>query len=210
MTIETVSTIIGFVLFALSEILPLINIPANGLIHSLILGVGNAFKSPEQDIEMAHSILTTQPNLASIVNILSTNPQIKGIVNQLVQKPETANNISSVQTNPDVSNLISLVTNNPQTKMVITKLVSDSNNIAFLSNPEVLNVVKYLGPNVVSVIPTLSENPNLLDAFKIPEVMTNISQLIQNPQLSFILNKIFEDPNLLSTITNLIPETQHV
>ena len=181
---ETISTIIGFVLFGLSEIMPLINVPANGLLHSLILGVGNAFKSPQQDIELAHSLVTSDKTFAGIINVLSHNPQMKSIVNDLIKNPVNANNLSVLQNDPFVSNLVSLISTNPTSKSLITGLLSDPENITnitvLLANPKLLSSTLLLQstPDIVDILPTLVQNKNLLNAFKIPDVMNNIYQIL--------------------------------
>ena len=70
MATDLIPTIIGYVLFGISEILPLINIPTNGILHSLVLGFGNAFKNPEKDIELAQVLVHTKPTYANIVNTI--------------------------------------------------------------------------------------------------------------------------------------------
>lgn len=50
-------TIIGFTLFAISEIIPLLPIPANGIFHSFLIGLHNSFKNPIKDIESGKKIM---------------------------------------------------------------------------------------------------------------------------------------------------------
>ena len=86
------SAIIGFVLFILSEILPLINIKSNGIFHSLLLGLGNAFKNntliKNKDIELAESLINTKTNYANIINTINTNHQIRDVIEHLLINPQ--------------------------------------------------------------------------------------------------------------------------
>ena len=124
-----VTIIIGYILFAISEIFPFLPIPASGLLHSLTLGLSNAFINPSQDIEMAQS-LVSNTSLASIVNTISTSPQIKTIVTDLINNQSNANNISAVQSDPVISQLVSLTNSNQQFKLQMAAIVK---------NPALLN-----------------------------------------------------------------------
>lgn len=50
-------TIIGFTLFAISELIPLLPIPANGIFHSFLIGLHNSFKNPIKDIESGKKLM---------------------------------------------------------------------------------------------------------------------------------------------------------
>jgi len=51
-TAAEIGSILGFTLFVVSEIIPLLPIPANGIFHSFVIGLQNSFKSPIKiDIE---------------------------------------------------------------------------------------------------------------------------------------------------------------
>lgn len=123
MTNEIIATIVGYTLFILSELLSLINIPANGFLHSVILGLENAFKNPEKDIELAQVLIHTNPDYANIINTLSTNPIIQNIVNDLIKNPTNMNNIIAIQTNKDIASVVSIMRNNENSRESITKLV---------------------------------------------------------------------------------------
>jgi len=150
-----IATIIGYILFGISEILPLINIPANGFIHSIYSGIGNSFKNPEKDIELAQSLLNTKPTYANIINTIATNPQIQEIINNLLLNPSNANNITKLQSDQEINNLISIITHNPQLKTTILALANDQklnifisdlintpNIKQFINNTELLNKIK--------------------------------------------------------------------
>lgn len=204
MTTDLVAAIIGYVLFAISEILPLINVPTNGFLQTLLLGFKDAFKNPEKDIELAQILIHSKPDYANIVNTLSTNHVVQNIVQDLVQNPRNINNITAVQSQTDIASVVSSLRNNPALKNIVVKLVSDPptyNSIcALLSNPTLSDpIIQSLLAN-----PSIQANPSLLDAFKIPGITTNIQQLLQNPQLSDILNTLANDPAVLTNVANTL------
>lgn len=131
----TISSIIGFSLFALSEILTFINVPANGVLHALTVGMGNAFVQPQKnvDVEMAQS-LVSNPQLANVINTMNTNPQIKNIIDHLINNPTFANNISSVQNNSNISTLISMISSHPDFKNAMESLVKNPSLVSKLVN----------------------------------------------------------------------------
>lgn len=83
---ENTSAIIGYILFAVSEILPLLPTPTSGILHTFIIGTGNAFKAPRKDIELA--IQTVQDaDFAQIINALKSNPRLKKTVMNMIRDP---------------------------------------------------------------------------------------------------------------------------
>lgn len=139
MTGDVIVSLIGYVLFGVSEILPLINVPTNGLVQTLLLGFRDAFKNPDKDIQLAQVLVHTKPDYASIVNTLATNPTVQGIVQDLLIHPTNINNIIAVQSQNDIAIVVSTLRNNPTLKDMVVKLLSDPvtyNNIsALLSTP---------------------------------------------------------------------------
>lgn len=209
MNSELVASIMGYVLFAISEILPLINVPTNGFLHSVFLGLGNAFKTPEKDIELAQVLITTKPELclASMVNTMSSNPVVQGIFKDLMNNPTNINNITAVQSQKEIASVVSVLRNNPTIKKMVSDLLSNPNiynNInVLLTNPEISN------PNFLSILsnPVIQNNPRLLDVFKTPDV---IEQLLDNPQLSKIISVLSNDPDKLSKVNNIISSVINV
>ena len=134
---SAVASIIGWILFGISEILPFISIPTSGMFHTFILGLDRAFTSLPGDIEMATQ-LVPKGNYASIINTLSNNPQIKTIFDKLLSNPEDANNITLIQNNTgNYANIINVLNNNPQIKTILDNLLKhpeDANNITLIQN----------------------------------------------------------------------------
>ena len=91
---ENTAAIIGYVLFAISEIIPLLPIPANGVFHSFIIGLQNSFKNPHVDLELGQQLsgLQTQSksiNLHDVIEYINTNPDklphVKTYINGIEQ-----------------------------------------------------------------------------------------------------------------------------
>jgi len=92
---ENIATIIGYVLFAISEIIPLLPIPANGVFHSFIIGLQNSFKNPHVDLELGQQMTGLQSqnksvDLHDVVNYINKNPDklphIKTYINGIENK----------------------------------------------------------------------------------------------------------------------------
>jgi len=116
------TTITGYILFFLSEVLPLLPIPANGVLHSIAIGLKNSFsnKKPSTDVEIAQNLLISRPNMPNI--------------------------ISTLEGNHNLINSIKILNDNPQLLQQITKLAYDKNlqfiNTLLINNPDVINEIK--------------------------------------------------------------------
>ena len=141
-----ISTIIGYSLFLISEILPLMNIPTNGFLHTFVLGFSNAFKNPKKDIEMAQS-LVTDPSLANIINAINSNPQIKISVDNILNDPQLASlvNLSSKSLllplfnqlhtfNPDIINTLITLNNNSNKNSILNIINTLIHHPEFIEN----------------------------------------------------------------------------
>jgi hypothetical protein len=105
--------IIGFILFAVSEIIAVLPIPANGFLHSLSIGLNNSIKNSNTDIEMAQQIVTTKPNIASLFNKIAVNPELSSVIKKISDSPEIIPFIESLSKNPQLQYVLSLLQNNP-------------------------------------------------------------------------------------------------
>lgn len=124
-----ISSILGYVLFAASELLPLLPIPANGFLHSVSIGLFNSFKkSQSTDLEVAQNLLVSRPNMPNIVNTLEGNQKL----------------IDS----------IGLLNDNPQLLLLLNKLSKDKNlqfiNTLLVNNPDMINDIKKLVLNTIN------------------------------------------------------------
>jgi hypothetical protein len=188
---DAIATIMGYVLFVISEILPLLPIPTSGVFHTLVLGIGNAFKSPEKDIELAKS-LVGDPSLANVVNTLSTNSQLKGLVDSLVADPSSLNIITHVNNN---ATLINNINNNPNLLNIVNKLVSDT----ILTSQ--INTILNQDP---SVIPIVESNLSIISSLN-AQIASNLLQLINSPHLSSTINNMVHLSNTdMNNVLNII------
>lgn len=126
--------IIGFVFFAISELLPILPIPANGFIHSLFIGLRNSFtQKPNIDLEIAHSLVNTRPVLANIVNTLEGNDKLIDVLKLITSKPNLIPLIEEIAKDPNLEVINNVLANNPddmkvQTKRIIFSKLSENND----------------------------------------------------------------------------------
>jgi hypothetical protein len=127
---DNIATILGYTLFALSELLPLLPMPANGFLHSIAIGLKNSFsnKPISTDIEIAQNLLISRPNMPNI--------------------------ISTLEGNHNLTNSIKLLNDNPQLLAQINKLANDKNlrfiNTLLINNPDIINQIKGLIINTLN------------------------------------------------------------
>ena len=117
------AAIFGFVLFAASEIVAILPIPANGVFHSLVIGLKNSLKKENTDIEMAESLVNTKPEMANIVTTLKGNDSLTNAVNLLIQNPEISNLIPNLSSNIQLQYINTLLINNSDIISNIAKFV---------------------------------------------------------------------------------------
>lgn len=110
---SSVLEIIGYVLFAVSEIIAVLPIPANGFLHSLSIGLNNSIKNSNNDVEMAQQLVSTKPNIASLFNKMAINSELSNVVNKLTNNPEIIPFIESLSKQPQLQYIMSLLKNNP-------------------------------------------------------------------------------------------------
>jgi len=191
MDTQTIITIIGYVLFGLSELLPLLPIPTNGFLQSIFIGLQNAFKNPPKDIdiEMAKNLVSNKNgnNLVNIVNSLATNTQLHNIVLNLINNPHLANNISFIQNDTILLSQLQSISSNSQIKSVISALLEDStlsNNLSFALNTpnskQLLQKLPFVNPQLSNVLNTLISNPQATSIINLIEQINNNPTLLQD------------------------------
>jgi hypothetical protein len=114
--------IIGYVLFAISEIVAVLPVPANGFLHSFFIGLNNSIKNSNTDIEVAQQLVSTRPNTANLFNKIATDHEL-------------SNTIKKISDSPDILPYIEILSNSPQLKYIISLLQN---------NPDIVNDVKEL------------------------------------------------------------------
>jgi hypothetical protein len=163
---DTVTGIIGYILFALSEILPFVNIRTNGFLHTLILGFTNSFLDQDQekakikDIEMGNVLIEK-----NLYKKLSANPQVKSIIDTLINDTTLLNTLYSILDDNSLYLQLQKLINNTQLQSILNILINDqvlSNNISSLSP----NTLKLLTPQNTSLLNKLSKDvktSNIID-----------------------------------------------
>lgn len=188
---ENIATIIGYILFALSEILPLINIPTNGFLHTFILGFSNAFQNKQKDIEMAQ-VLVEKQNFADIINTISTNPQIKILIEKLITDPQLSNTLHSILDNNPLYLQLQKLSNNTQLQSILNTLISDQ---------QFCNNISVLTPDILKIL--TPQNTTLLNDTHTLDIIRSIDPL-QKQNILNIVNILNSQPDMIPNIINLV------
>ena len=142
MDTNTITSIIGYILLAISEIVAILPVPANGLLHSLFIGLNNSLKNPNYDIELAQTLINNKPVIANLVTTLEGNPKLINSISILSQNPQILHLISPLSNDESLQYINTVLINNPgivkNVKQIITNAIS-SNNLNTLNNVNTLN-----------------------------------------------------------------------
>jgi hypothetical protein len=136
-------TIIGYVLFILSEFVSLIPIPANGFLHSFTIGFQNSFKNPDINTEMTQSLLKKNPNIATLVTKIANNMHITNSINTLLEQPHILSQVNTISNNSKLQYIITLLNNHPEMINNISNIIEkqilsqNQNNINQTLNLEI-------------------------------------------------------------------------
>ena len=127
---NNITIIIGYTLFALSEIIAMLPIPANGMFHSLLIGLKNSVsKINSTDIEMAQTLISTKPDMANIITTLQGNSKLIDSVKTVINNPEIITNVENIVKDKNLQFINTLLINNPEIindiKVVIIQKVND-------------------------------------------------------------------------------------
>lgn len=131
--INTIATVIGYTLFAISEIVAVLPIPANGVLHSLIIGLKNSVQKPNTtDIEMAQTLIANKPDMANIITTLEGNPKLIETVKTVINNPEIIINVEKIAKDKNLQFLNTLLINNKEiindTKIIVIQKISELQN----------------------------------------------------------------------------------
>lgn len=205
---DVITTIIGFGLFAISEVMSLMKISGNGIIHSFLLGFKDAFSNPQRDIEMARNFVSN-PAVASIVNAVSSNPDVKSNVDLLLKNPQVAHILNVAGSNSDLLNTLTNLMTNQRLLALVKTLANDpqlSNNVLTLTDtPASLTNVLSILQNTQAM--ALINNKNALNS------LANNNSLIStlpyiNSQNAINLQYLVADQSLANTVYNLNTSSQ--
>ena len=127
---NNITIIIGYTLFVLSEIIAMLPIPANGMFHSLLIGLKNSVsKINSTDIEMAQTLISTKPDMANIITTLQGNSKLIDSVKTVINNPEIITNVENIVKDKNLQFINTLLINNPEIindiKVVIIQKVND-------------------------------------------------------------------------------------
>lgn len=112
---NNIITIVGYVLFAISEVAAILPVPANGMFHSLLIGLKNSIsKIDTNDIEMAQTLISTRPDMANIITTLQGNPKLISTVKTVINNPEIITNVEKLANDKNMQFINTLLSNNPE------------------------------------------------------------------------------------------------
>ena len=139
--INTIVTVIGYTFFAISEIVAVLPIPANGVLHSLIIGLKNSVQKPNTtDIEMAQTLIANKPDMASIITTLEGNPRLIETVKIVINNPEIIRNVEKIAKDKNLQFLNTLLINNKEIindiKIIVIQKISEFQNPQQVQNPD--------------------------------------------------------------------------
>ncbi len=131
---ESITAIVGYVLFAVSEILSVLDIPTNGILQSFMLGLKNAFLNPKPQIK----------------DIVANDPQYQKLMTYLYNDSSTRNFISNMIDNPQVK------TND------LKSFIINMDNTTRIEDPNLEMIKPYLDSNMVNTVKSLINQPRLV------------------------------------------------
>lgn len=141
---NNIVTIIGYALFAVSEIVAVLPVPANGMFHSLIIGLKNSVsKINSTDIEMAQTLISTNPDMANIITTLKGNPKLIDSVKTVINNPEIVTNVENIAKDKNLQFINTLLVNNQEIindiKLIIIQKINDTGNASIETNTQLPN-----------------------------------------------------------------------
>lgn len=120
---STVSTIVGFVLFAISEILPFFPVKTNGILHSFVIGFRDSFQNLNHDIELAQQFVKN-PDITPMVNAVSTNPVLQKCFQNVLDNQHIIPHIHTLCNNLEIQSIFNNINTNPVMLKNVTNLIA--------------------------------------------------------------------------------------
>jgi hypothetical protein len=126
------TSIVGYVLFVVSELLPLLPIHTNGVFHSFLIGLQKSFKQPDKDIELAQRLINKNPSVTNLINTVSTNPSIQNCVQNILDNVNVVPYVQMLCNSPELQTIFHAASTNPMLLNNIKNLilVTHQNNLA--------------------------------------------------------------------------------
>jgi hypothetical protein len=150
----SIETILGYALFILSELISIIPIPANGLLHSFTIGIKNSFKNPNTNIEMAQTLLNKNPKLSTLIHKLNMNTNISDSITRLLENPENIKFIDLINNDNKIQYIITLLNNNPNILNNITTTVEKE----IVLHKQNIPISQTQPDTIINVLPDITEN----------------------------------------------------
>lgn len=108
------AVILGYILFGVSELVALLPVPANGLTHSLFIGLRNSLNNPNTDIEIARKILGSKPEVAATVNQVNSIPELQIAMDTLTKFPQLIQQIDILKNNTQIQYVVTILNAHPE------------------------------------------------------------------------------------------------
>jgi hypothetical protein len=126
------TSIVGYVLFVVSELLPLLPIHTNGVFHSVLIGLQKSFKQPDKDIELAQRLINKNPSLTNLINTVSTNQPIQNCVQNILDNVNVVPYVQMLCNSPELQTIFHAASTNPMLLNNIKNLIltTHQNNLA--------------------------------------------------------------------------------
>ena len=126
------TSIVGYVLFVVSELLPLLPIHTNGVFHSFLIGLQKSFKQPDKDIELAQRLINKNPSVTNLINTVSTNQTIQNCVQNILDNVNVVPYVQMLCNSPELQTIFHAASTNPMLLNNIKNLilVTHQNNLA--------------------------------------------------------------------------------
>jgi hypothetical protein len=120
-----VTAITGFILFAFSEIIGILPIPSNGILHTVMIGLKDIVKKPNVDLEMARSMIDHNPDISNLITQIASNNNLSETIKQIVNNPMLITHVNNITTSEELQYILHTLYNNPK---LVTQIKSDIEN----------------------------------------------------------------------------------
>jgi hypothetical protein len=179
-----ITTIIGYVLFGLSEIIALLPINSNGFFDTVRVGLRNSItdNSKPPDVAMAQTLLHSKPEVAKIINDITTNQKLMSTVQRLTSNLHIVQFVNTLIKNPQLQYILGLLKSHPEV-INEAKLLIETHLLK--KQAEAATSVPILPPQSVAIeIPTqepiepLEEQIYSDDEINLEEMGKNISSML--------------------------------
>jgi hypothetical protein len=164
------TSIVGYVLFVVSELLPLLPIHTNGVFHSVLIGLQKSFKQPDKDIELAQRLINKNPSLTNLINTVSTNQPIQNCVQNILDNVNVVPYVQMLCNSPELQTIFHAASTNPM-------LLNNIKNLILTTHQNNLAQTQSLIPVPTSVPMSMQQPSNASNASIIRNSIGNVSNV---------------------------------